>query len=101
MVKATKKSANSSCEHLQSLHQQADATASDVQTKFTDSLNFDDTVKQMDTLKAILFNTSELNQTNIPFIKEELSAGRYKIHSHLIADKLMEYAELTEQPEMA
>ena len=64
-------------------------------------MDFDNTAKQMADLKAIIFNTPETNQTKIQFIKEELSADRYQIHCHHIASKLLEYAELQEEAEMA
>ena len=73
----------------------------DIQNSFIDDINFDDTAKQVAELKAIIFETPETNQTKIQFIKEELSAGRYQIHSEHIVAKLMEYTELTEETEIA
>ena len=69
--------------------------------EFIDNINFDDTAKQMAELKAMIFDTPDTNQTKIQFIKEELSADRYQIHSNHIAAKLMEYAETTDQVEIA
>jgi negative regulator of flagellin synthesis FlgM len=66
-----------------------------------DSLNFEDTAKQLETLKAHIFNTSESNQAKIQFIKEELAAGRYEIHSERIAAKILEHATVVEEPEIA
>lgn len=66
-----------------------------------ENLNFDDTAKQLEALKAHIFNTSESNETKIQFIKEELAAGRYEIHSDRIAAKLLEHALIVEEPEMA
>jgi flagellar biosynthesis anti-sigma factor FlgM len=70
-------------------------------SEFIDNINFDDTAKQMAELKAIIFDTPDTNETKIQFIKEELSAGRYQIHSNRIATKLMEYSDSTEQAEIA
>jgi len=72
---------------------------------FIDSLNLEETAKQLDDLKAIIFTTTETNQAKIQFIKEELLAGRYEIRSDRIADKLLEYAKIEEieeiEPELA
>lgn len=72
----------------------------DNQTIFIDNINFEDTAKQMAELKSIIFDSPDTNQTKIQFIKEELSANRYEIHSNHIASKLLEYAELP-LPELA
>lgn len=85
MVKKTKKSANPVA----------------TPPSLIDSLNFEDTAKQLDALKAHIFNTSESNQTKIQFIKEELAAGRYEIHSDRIAAKLLEHAPVVEEAEIA
>ena len=90
MAKQTKKSVNPKSNHLDN-----------TQTNFIDRLTFDDTAKQMAELKAIIFDTPDTNQTKIQFIKEELSADRYQIHSNHIANKLMEYAESFEPAELA
>jgi len=66
-----------------------------------ESLCFDDTTKQLEELKAHIFNSSESNQTKIQFIKEELAAGRYEIHSDRIAAKLLEHAPVEEALEIA
>ncbi len=73
----------------------------EIQNNFMDNMTFDDTAKQMAELKAIIFDTPDTNQTKIQFIKEELSAGRYQIHSKHIASKLLEYTGLVEPAEMA
>ena len=70
-------------------------------TDFLENLGFEDTAKQMTALKAIIFDTPETNQTKIEFIKEELTAGRYEIHSQTIAAKLLEYAPVVEEAEIA
>ena len=62
---------------------------------------FEDIAKQMAALKAIIFNTPETNHIKIQFIKEELSTGRYQIHSHHIAAKLLEFAPSMEEAEIA
>lgn len=73
----------------------------DIQNSFIDDINFNDTAKQVAELKAMIFDTPETNQTKIEFIKEELSVGRYQIHSDHIVAKLMEYTELIEEIEIA
>ena len=52
-------------------------------------------------LKAIIFDMPAANQAKIEFIKEELSAGRYQINTTHIASKLLEYAPVREETEMA
>ena len=96
MTNIIEKSTNSN-----SPHQHLDDDTSNIQTRLIESLNFDDTAKQMDALKALIFNPPETNQTKIQFIKEELSAGRYQIHSKHIVASLMEYVGLIEEPEIA
>lgn len=85
MAKKTKKSINSE----------------ETPPSLIDSLNFDDTAKQLEALKAHIFNTSDSNETKIQFIREELAAGRYEIHSERIAAKLLEHALIVEEPEIA
>jgi len=70
-------------------------------TSFIDSLHLEDSAKQLEELKALIFKIPETNHTKIEFIKEELHAGRYEINSNTIAAKLTEYAEALEQPELA
>lgn len=50
----------------------------------------------IETLKTIMFNTPETSETKIPFITEELLAGRYQIDSRKIASKLTEHTTLIE-----
>ena len=52
-------------------------------------------------LKAIIFDTPEANQAKIEFIKEALSEGPYQINASHIASKLLEYAPVIEEAEMA
>ena len=52
-------------------------------------------------LKANIFDTPEANLTKIELIKEELLAGRYQINSSHIASKLLEYAPVIEEAEIA
>lgn len=46
--------------------------------------------KEVEALKNMLFNSPEVNQEKIEFIKSELSAGRYQINCQNIADKMLE-----------
>ncbi len=55
----------------------------------------------MNQLKSLIFDTSIAEQMKIQMIKEELSTGRYQINSHHIADKLLEFAPVLEEMEMA
>ena len=71
------------------------------QIELQNDMNFEDTAQQMADLKAAIFNSPESNQTKIEFIKEELAADRYEIHSHHIATKLMAYAPEMEEAEIA
>ncbi|AHE67008.1 flagellar biosynthesis anti-sigma factor FlgM [Legionella oakridgensis] len=68
---------------------------------FMQSLSFDDTVKQIAALKAMIFNVPDINQAKIQFIKEEIAAGRYQIQSTRIAQKLTEYNQSMKEPEIA
>ena len=81
--------------------QEATPVDNEIQNSFITTINFEDTAKQMDELKAMIFSTHETNQTKIQFIKEELSAGRYQIHAHHIAAKLLEHTQLIEYAEIA
>ena len=101
MVDIIKKSVGFKSDHSKSKPSPAKAVASESQTDFISSLNLTDTAKQIEALKAIIFNTPETNQTKIEFIKEELSTGKYQIHSDHIASKLTEYAQSLKQPEVA
>jgi negative regulator of flagellin synthesis FlgM len=56
-----------------------------------ENIDFSDTAKQMDALKAALFDINKTNERKIQFIKEELANGRYEIHPHHIAEHMLEY----------
>lgn len=71
------------------------------QKQLLDSLNFDDTTEQMQALKALIFNSNEIRNTKIAFIKEALSTDRYEIHSENIASKLMEFVTVSVVSELA
>lgn len=76
-------------------------------SNFIDSLQLEETAQQLENLKTLIFNSTETNATKIEVIKEELSAGRYEIHSDRIAEKLLEFAPAIEtkiekeEPEIA
>ena len=57
--------------------------------------------KQMAEWKALIFNTPISNDTKIQFIKEALATGRYDIHNHHIAAKMLEHSLVTEPTECA
>ena len=59
-------------------------------------LNFETTLPQIESLKAIIFNAKEKNHLKIEFIKEALSTGRYEIHNDHIATKLMAFVATEE-----
>lgn len=64
--------------------------------------SFEEVGKQLETLKRLIFNSTESKQAHIEFIKEEVATGKYQIYSEKIAAKLMEHAqEEMEYPEMA
>lgn len=69
---------------------------------FMESLDFTDTQKQLDALKAIIFDITEANTAKIEFIKEELANDRYQIRNHHIAEQMLEYTihYLEEEVEM-
>lgn len=69
--------------------------------KRNNNLIFNDISKQMDALKTIIFNATESNQSKLQFIQEELSTNRYEIDCEYIASKLLEYAQMNEEAEMA
>ncbi len=66
-----------------------------------DGLNVDKTMPPIEALKALIFNSNEIRNTKIQFIKEALEAGRYEIHSDHIASKLMGYVAVEETLEFA
>lgn len=100
MVKTIEEPVNTSDNHSHSPNQQPVSSASEMQTSFIDSLNLDEIAKQTEALRAIIVSTPDTNQTKVQFIKEELSAGRYQIHSNKIAEKLMEYSQSEELAEI-
>jgi negative regulator of flagellin synthesis FlgM len=68
---------------------------------FIESLNLQDAVKLVETLKTLLFNAPDVDQTKINFFKNELLTGKYEIDSHHIAHQLLEHVQIVAQPEMA
>jgi anti-sigma28 factor (negative regulator of flagellin synthesis) len=52
----------------------------------------------MKALTDMLFHAPLTDETKIQFLKEELSAGRYHVQSHSLAEKLMEHVHLVQQP---
>lgn len=70
-------------------------------SKFIESLNLLDAVKLVETLKTILFNAPDRDQTKIDFFKDELSTGRYKVDPHQIARQLLEHVQVRIEAEMA
>ncbi len=76
-------------------------TSNKTQTGFMNSLDFSDIESQMTTLKSALFDIAATSDIKIQFIKEELSAGRYKIYSNPIAARLLEYTTLVDETEPA
>ena len=101
MSNTIKQSAKNSINDTISQQDSAENNALEQHTPFIESLNLQNTAKQLEELKALIFSTPETNQTKIEFIKEELSSGRYQIHSDNIAAKLTEYTKSTKQTEAA
>ncbi|KTD21611.1 negative regulator of flagellin synthesis FlgM [Legionella londiniensis] len=91
----SRKEQKNSSQHKQN---QPDSTA--VPKELLTSLNFEDSARQLDELKATIFNAPELNLNKIKFLKEEIANGRYRIQSDKIAEKLIEF-QLVSQPEPA
>lgn len=60
-----------------------------------------DTDNQLAKLKALIFDTPEAEHMKLQLIKEELATSRYQINSNHIAEKLLEYAPIREEMEMA
>lgn len=60
-----------------------------------------DTENQLARLKALIFDTPEAEHIKIQLIKDELENGRYEINANHIAAKLLEYARVNEDMEMA
>ncbi len=60
-----------------------------------------DTDNQLNKLKSLIFDTPIAEHMKIQLIKEELSTGRYQINSNHIADKLLEFAPVLEEMDMA
>ena len=101
MVKKIADPVCSSPNLMDSTSLQPETTTSEHGDGLNNEINFEGTAKQMADLKASIFNTPETNHTKIQFIKEELSADRYQIHCNHIASKILEYAELQEEAEIA
>lgn len=70
-------------------------STSQIPDDFLKGLHFNDTTKQMEALKAMIFNASDLNETRLQFIKDEIETGRYQIQSSKIAEKLTEHTPKT------
>lgn len=73
----------------------------ETQSNFIESLNLFDPVKCMETLKHLLLNAPDIDQTKINFFKDELLTGRYEIHPLQIAHQILEHVQLIVEPEMA
>lgn len=56
--------------------------------KPANSLNFTNTLNLEDSIKP---------ETKVSFIKEEIAAGRYEIHSDRIAAKMLEHVVMTKE----
>lgn len=82
------------------LHKSAKHPADCTLTELLDNLNFTDSAKQLEALKALIFSAPEDNQKKIEFLKEEISAGRYEINSQRIAAKFIEYNRCLEPGEV-
>jgi negative regulator of flagellin synthesis FlgM len=54
-----------------------------------ESLSFETSAKQLELLIEHIFHLPEINQAKIAFLKDELAANRYEIHSNRIAAKLL------------
>lgn len=53
-------------------------------------LDLSDAAKQIALLKDMIFNEPEINHPHVQVIREEIAAGHYYIHSHKIAEKMLE-----------
>lgn len=60
-----------------------------------------ETENQLARLKALIFDTTEAEHMKIQLFKDELATGRYQINSDHITAKLLEYARVNEDVEMA
>lgn len=67
------------------------------QTKLAHHLELIEMIK----LHAMIFDAPESEHAKIQLIKEALSTGTYQVNSHHIADKLLEFAPIAEEIEMA
>lgn len=70
-------------------------------SSFIKSLHVEETVKQLIALNEIIQHAPEITHSKIQHIKEELLAGRYQIHGHHIAEKILEYVKMKAEPELA
>ena len=60
-------------------------------------LDFSHSNQQLEELKALIFDADISVQAKLNFLKEELSAGRYVIHSEKIAEKMLAFSTFAEQ----
>ena len=70
-------------------------------THLMDHLDFNDIAKQMNALKAAIFDAIEPNETKLQLIKEALSTSCYTIQSNHIAAKLLEHIHQNDEVEFA
>lgn len=76
-------------------------TNAESHSPFIESLHLMDAVKLIDSLKSLLFNAPEVDQTKIDFFKNEVLMNNYKINTTQIAQQLLEQVQITLEPELA
>lgn len=64
-----------------------------------DHLNFEDTAKAIDALKALIFDVPDISHAKIEFFKEEIASGRYEMDCTTIAEKMLAYHDIQAEQE--
>lgn len=63
-------------------------------TSSNDKVNFSDTSKQLEALKASLRDAPEINEARVLYFKAEIQSGNYQIDSEQIAMRMLNDVEI-------
>lgn len=73
---------------------QQDAKANVGNNSSIDSVNFSDTSKQLEALKASLKDVADVNEARVAYFKAEIQSGNYQINSNRIAMNMSSNLEI-------
>lgn len=59
-----------------------------------DSVNFSDTSKQLEALKASLRDVPEVNEARVAYFKAEIQSGHYQVNSNKMAMNMLRNLEI-------